>query len=90
VLYGSESELEDSDDEDDATSPNESRKKSAEHGARLRLDDDEPMDLLEGAAGHVHSMFVLTFAQTVVFKRYLRCKVKSPTSAWAGSHSFQN
>jgi len=58
VLYGSESELEDSDDEDDATSPNESRKKSAEHGARLRLDDDEPMDLLEGVAGRVHSMFV--------------------------------
>lgn len=89
MLYGSESELEDSDDdEDDVTLANESRKKSAEHGVRLRLDDDEPMDLLEGAAGRIHSMFISTFTITVILKRYFRCKVKSPASAWAGSHSF--
>jgi len=58
ALYGSESELEDTDDEDVSTVPNELGKKNVEYGARLRLDDDEPMDLLQGAAGHVHSMSV--------------------------------
>ncbi|KAJ3561831.1 hypothetical protein NP233_g9958 [Leucocoprinus birnbaumii] len=53
VLYGSESELEDSDDEDVPTATTKSTKKNADRGARIRLDDDEPMDLLQGAAGHV-------------------------------------
>ncbi|EKM80725.1 hypothetical protein AGABI1DRAFT_71216 [Agaricus bisporus var. burnettii JB137-S8] len=56
VLYGSESELEDSDDEATPTTKNKNkagRKKGAGPSAHLRLDDDEPMDLLQGAAGHV-------------------------------------
>ncbi|CAA7261659.1 unnamed protein product [Cyclocybe aegerita] len=48
VLYGSESELDDSDD-DAPAAPSGSHKKHAAEGARLRLDDDEPMDLLQGA-----------------------------------------
>ncbi|KAF8515453.1 NUC173-domain-containing protein [Gautieria morchelliformis] len=53
VLYGSESEIEDSDDDDalphaDKTSRAATTKR--QKGARLRLDDDEPMDLLHGAA----------------------------------------
>ncbi len=61
VLYGSESELEDSDDEDVPASTNNSRKmKNPKYDARLRLDDDEPMDLLQGAAGHVTSTSPLT------------------------------
>jgi len=47
VLYGSESELEGSDDEQAA--PRKTKRKGLESGARLRLDQDEPMDLLQGA-----------------------------------------
>ncbi|KAI0674870.1 NUC173-domain-containing protein [Trametes maxima] len=54
VLYGSESELEDS-DEEDAPVQNAPRGKGKDAGARLRVDDDEPMDLLSGAASRVMS-----------------------------------
>ncbi|KAI0696713.1 ribosomal RNA-processing protein 12 [Cytidiella melzeri] len=51
VLYGSESELDDSDEEE----PNVPSGRAAKHkgeagGARLRMNGDEPMDLLSGAA----------------------------------------
>ncbi|GBE81173.1 hypothetical protein SCP_0309000 [Sparassis crispa] len=52
VLYGSESEIEDSDDEY-ATAQNSRGAKSHNTGTRLRVDDDEPMDLLQGAASRV-------------------------------------
>jgi len=53
-LYGSESELEESGDETSAAnSSKSSKKKSQEHGARLRLDNDEPMDLLQGVASRI-------------------------------------
>jgi ribosomal RNA-processing protein 12 len=58
VLYGSESELDDSED-DEATGHSgtgRSKRKGSEHGARLRLDDDEPMDLLQGTASRITSM----------------------------------
>ncbi|KAF8160842.1 NUC173-domain-containing protein [Crassisporium funariophilum] len=50
VLYGSESELDDSDDEAPAATTSGSNKKNIPQDVRLRLDDDEPMDLLQGAA----------------------------------------
>ncbi|KAG7446321.1 ribosomal RNA-processing protein 12 [Guyanagaster necrorhizus] len=50
VLYGSESELEDSDDEREPTEPTNQRKFE---GSRLRMDNDEPMDLLQGTASRV-------------------------------------
>jgi ribosomal RNA-processing protein 12 len=58
VLYGSESELEDSDDDDQpsASAPKDKepqKKKGDRGGARLRMDDDDPMDLLEGAAARI-------------------------------------
>ncbi|KAF5380415.1 hypothetical protein D9615_004614 [Tricholomella constricta] len=53
VLYGSESELDDSDDEAPAQASKNPKKKPQGHGARLRLDDDEPMDLLSGAASRI-------------------------------------
>ncbi|KAG6845310.1 hypothetical protein H0H87_011160 [Tephrocybe sp. NHM501043] len=54
VLYGSESELGDSDDDEaPAQSNKQQKKKQVEHGARLRLDDDEPIDLLAGAASRI-------------------------------------
>jgi ribosomal RNA-processing protein 12 len=52
VLYGSESELGDSDDDDDGAAerrPAPRGKAAGARGARLRVDDDEPMDLLHGA-----------------------------------------
>ncbi|KAH9485194.1 Ribosomal RNA-processing protein 12 [Psilocybe cubensis] len=55
VLYGSESELDDSDDEQAAdAAPSSSKKKNNSRGdVRLRLDGDEPIDLLQGAATHL-------------------------------------
>ncbi|TDL26142.1 NUC173-domain-containing protein [Rickenella mellea] len=48
VLYGSESEGDKSDDEHKGTRRPEVQKRSKQTGARLRIDDDEPMDLLHG------------------------------------------
>ncbi|KAI8992894.1 NUC173-domain-containing protein [Trametes punicea] len=53
VLYGSESELEDSDDEEAPAQKGASNRKAKDSGARLRVDDDEPLDLLSGAASKV-------------------------------------
>ncbi|GJJ06213.1 hypothetical protein Clacol_000403 [Clathrus columnatus] len=59
VLYGSESEIEDTDDETGPSRPStktqsfKGREKNREKGVRIRLDDDEPMDLLQGAADKV-------------------------------------
>ncbi|OAX40112.1 NUC173-domain-containing protein [Rhizopogon vinicolor AM-OR11-026] len=51
VLYGSESELDDSDEEEEPSrSVAGPKRKGVEQGVRLRVDDDEPMDLLQGAA----------------------------------------
>ncbi|CAG8760832.1 3809_t:CDS:2, partial [Acaulospora colombiana] len=58
VLYGSESEVEDSDTEEVASkktaqkgAPKKGGKEDWNGATRLRVDDDEPMDLLEGTAG---------------------------------------
>ncbi|KAL4254252.1 RRP12 family protein [Abortiporus biennis] len=53
VLYGSESELEDSDDEMETTQANRKGKPKGDSGSRLRVDDDEPMDLLSGVASRI-------------------------------------
>lgn len=53
VLYGSESEADDSDDGKDTPAQGRDRagkRKGAQAGPRLRVDEDEPMDLLSGAA----------------------------------------
>lgn len=63
MLYGSESDVEDSEVEEEAKPGNgvsnrktgkvQTRGKSQfSAGTRLRMDDDEPMDLLEGATGN--------------------------------------
>jgi len=66
VLYGSESEIEDS--EGESVHDPVSRKKN-DGGARLRLDDEEPMDLLQGATGKITSKYVsprmVLFAQHI-------------------------
>jgi len=61
VLYGSESEIED-DSDDDAGDHPQSRRAAGngqgarhEKGVRIRVDDDEPMDLLHGAADKLTS-----------------------------------
>jgi ribosomal RNA-processing protein 12 len=65
VLYGSESELEESDDERSA-GPSNAQIKGKYVGARLRVDDDEPMDLLQGATSRVTSTCCL-HGQTPLF-----------------------
>ncbi|KAG0698148.1 armadillo-type protein [Suillus ampliporus] len=56
VLYGSESELDDSDEDEQAPRPTAGpKRKGVEQGVRLRVDDDEPMDLLQGAASRLTS-----------------------------------
>lgn len=64
VLYGSESELSESEDEQDKKSskramieiPNRQGQRGIQSSARLRMDDDDPMDLLEGTLGKISSM----------------------------------
>ena len=57
MLYASESEISDSDeDEDEDGGAAITRKRSGgDFAARIRLDDDEPMDLLSGAASRFTS-----------------------------------
>ncbi|KAJ3866599.1 NUC173-domain-containing protein [Lentinula novae-zelandiae] len=58
ILYGSESEVDASDDDEGAgRKPSQLRTKSKKQsqGMRLRLDDDEPMDLLQGVASRITS-----------------------------------
>jgi hypothetical protein len=57
VLYGSESELGESDNEQHAVrASGRPTRKGPVYGTRLRADDDEPMDLLEGVASHITSI----------------------------------
>ncbi|KAG1771700.1 armadillo-type protein [Suillus occidentalis] len=56
VLYGSESELDDSDEDEQVSRPTGMagpKRRGVEQGVRLRVDDDEPMDLLQGVASRL-------------------------------------
>jgi len=58
VLYGSESEVDDSEDDEEQAPQARGRstvpKKGVDHGGvRLRVDDDEPIDLLQGVASRI-------------------------------------
>lgn len=58
VLYGSESELEDSDGDDDMgkqTAKAGKKDKKGGNTARLRMDGDDPIDLLQGTASRITS-----------------------------------
>jgi ribosomal RNA-processing protein 12 len=61
VLYGSESDIDDSDDQRPAKQKQSAKQKSAQLGARLRVDNDEPMDLLTGAAHQITSEYLFVF-----------------------------
>jgi len=50
VLYASESDLSDSDEGEEEVTATNSKRRGGDFAARIRLDDDEPMDLLSGAA----------------------------------------
>ncbi|KAI0266803.1 NUC173-domain-containing protein [Gloeopeniophorella convolvens] len=54
VLYGSESELGDSDEDNDGPAQ-PGKRKGKDFASRIRVDDDEPMDLLSGAASRITS-----------------------------------
>ena len=55
VLYASESELGDSDEDDEEVAAPAGKQRGGRFAARLRLDDEEPMDLLSGAASRITS-----------------------------------
>lgn len=61
MLYGSESELDDSDNDDPmgSTKPSTVKTKGGRGGARLRMDGDNPIDLLQGAASRLTSAYIL-------------------------------
>ena len=66
MLYGSESELDDSDDEIADVPTSGSKNKKVKQSVRLRMDDDEPMDLLQGAATRVTGMLIHCIAFDIV------------------------
>jgi len=68
VLYGSESELDDSDDEVAEAPTSGLKNKKVRQDVRLRVDDDEPMDLLQGAATRVTSMLNYFIALGLIVK----------------------
>lgn len=74
VLYGSESELGDSDDDEGASHLDHPKKRKG--GARLRVDDDEPMDLLSGAASRVTRAFHGCFRQVCDANGYVSQRPK--------------
>ncbi|KAG7098810.1 hypothetical protein E1B28_000715 [Marasmius oreades] len=53
IIYGSESELDDSDDDQAAYRPEARSNKKQAQEVRLRMDDDDPMDLLQGVASRI-------------------------------------
>jgi ribosomal RNA-processing protein 12 len=75
-LYASESELDDSDEDDEEVPAAAGRRKGGDFAARLRVDDDEPMDLLSGAAARVTSESAppLHFAANALTNLPCRCK----------------
>jgi len=61
-LYASESDLSDSDEGEEEVTATNSKRRGGGFAARIRLDNDEPMDLLSGAASRFtseqrHSLF---------------------------------
>lgn len=50
MLYASESDLSDSDEDEEEVAATTGKRRGGDFATRLRLDDDEPMDLLSGAA----------------------------------------
>ena len=58
VLYGDDSDKEDgsgAEVSDDEPQTKKGKKQKRSNAPQLRMDDDEPMDLLQGAGGHVGS-----------------------------------
>ena len=74
VLYGSESELDESDDEAQAQRGSSSKGKGNGHGLRLRVDDDEPMDLLQGAVSRITSTSHANFYSILLIYSSRRCE----------------
>jgi len=56
VLYGSESDLSDSNEEEEEATATTRKRRGGDFSTRLRLDDDEPLDLLSGAASRITSI----------------------------------
>ena len=68
MLYGSESELDDSDDEVAEAPTSGLKNKQVQQDVRLRVDDDDPMDLLQGAATRITSMLNYFIALDLIVK----------------------
>jgi hypothetical protein len=88
VLYGSESEIEDSEGES-AHEP-VSRKKNDGDGARLRLDDEEPMDLLQGATGKITSTSFPSNGSLLLTTFLNRPEVEPSKETWTRCFALQD
>ena len=80
-MYASESDLSDSDEGEEEVTATNSKRRGGDFAARIRLDDDEPMDLLSGAASRFTSeqqrfLFSLTMKGVTII--FCRCK-RSPS-----------
>lgn len=89
MLYGSESELDDSDDEVTEAPTSGLKNKKVQQDVRLRVDDDEPMDLLQGAATRITSMSN-SFTALGMVDKFVRHQIKPPAPTWPGRYTFQN
>jgi len=75
-LYASESDISDSDEDGEEATATNSKRRGGDFAARIRLDDDEPVDLLSGAASRFtseqrHSLFsIATKEVKIIFCIY--------------------
>jgi ribosomal RNA-processing protein 12 len=79
-LYASESDLSDNDEGEEEVTATNSKRRGGDFAARIRLDDDEPMDLLSGAASRFTSEqqdYLFLLATKEVTNIFSRCKRSS-------------
>lgn len=93
-MYASESDLSDSDkdEEEEKVTATKGKRRGRDFAARIRLDDDEPMDLLSGAASRFTSeqqQSLFSLATKEVTNLLYRCK-RSPSIQEPSHYSLQN
>ena len=75
VLYGDDSESEAEDDEEEENTRGRRKRGNVHGGARLRIDNDQPMDLLESAVTQVTSE-LNPWLQILLDTHFRRCSLE--------------